>query len=166
MSLSIFEKIKDLLDSAHVEYHTAHHEPTYTSEDAARIRGVALHAGAKSLVVRGSKTKQHVLFVLPADLRLDGKKARAILHESISFATEPEAVTGCVRGSVPPFGSVIGLKTYVDRRLAENDVIHFNAGSLTDSINMKYSDYLVIENPEVVEIVEEIVKSAGNENDF
>ncbi|MBI5794099.1 hypothetical protein HZA87_03365 [Candidatus Uhrbacteria bacterium] len=154
MSTPIFEKIKSLLDSSGVEYHSAHHEPTYTSEDASRIRGVALHAGAKALVVRGSKTKQHVLFVIPGDLRLDGRKAKVVVGENISFATEPEAVTGCVPGSVPPFGSVIGLKTYVDRRLAENDVIHFNAGSLTDSMNMKYSDYLAIEKPMVVDVTE------------
>lgn len=113
-----------------------------------------LHAGAKALVIRGSKTKQHFLFVMPADLRLDGKKAKAILGENISFANEPEAVTGCVKGSVPPFGSVIGLQTYADHRLAENDVIHFNAGSLTDSINMKYTDYLAIEKPIIVDITE------------
>jgi hypothetical protein len=33
-------------------------------------------------------------------------------------------------------------------------MIHFNAGSLTDSISMKYGDYLVIEKPMVVDIVE------------
>lgn len=129
-------------------------EPTYTSEDASRIRGVLLHTGAKALVIRGSKSHEHFLFVMPADLRLDGKKAKAVLGENVSFATEPEAITGCVKGSVSPFGSIVGLKTYCDQRLAENDVIHFNAGSLTDSINMKYSDYLAIEKPQLVDITE------------
>ena len=50
-------------------------------------------------------------------------------------------------GSVPPFGSVIGLKTYVDRSLLENEEISFNAGSLTNSIKMKLKDYLNVEKP-------------------
>lgn len=113
-----------------------------------------MHEGAKALVLRGSKTKQHWLFVMPADLRLDSRKVQAIVGEKVSFATSPQEVTGCVPGSVPPLGSVIGLKTYVDTRLAENDVIHFNAGSLTDSVSMKYSDYVAIEQPTIGDITE------------
>ncbi len=113
-----------------------------------------MHAGAKALVLRGNKTKQHWLFVMPADLRLDSKKVVAIVGEKVSFASDPVTVTGCVPGSVPPLGSLLGLQTYMDKRLAENDVIHFNAGSLTDSIEMKYVDYLAIEKPIVVDITE------------
>lgn len=152
--MTIFDKIKSLLDAAKVEYQTSHHEATYTSEDAARIRGVDLHSGAKALVLRGNKSKQHWLFVVPADLRLDSKKVVALVGEKVSFASDVATVTSCVPGSVPPFGSVIGLKTYMDKRLAESDVINFNAGSLTDSINMKYTDYLAIEKPVIVDITE------------
>ncbi len=152
--MSVFEKIKQLLDANDIVYTTAHHEPTRTSEDAARIRGVSLHEGAKALVLRGSKTKTHWLFVMPADLKLDGKKVKQIVGENVSFAQDPETVTGCVPGSVPPFGSIIGLKTYCDKRLAENEEINFNAGSLTDSINMKYGDYLALEKPTMSDIAQ------------
>ena len=152
--MTVFEKIKQKLTEAGCEFKTAHHEPTRTSEDAARIRGVDLHSGAKALVLRGNKSKQHWLFVLPADLRLDSKKVREIVGEAVSFASDPETVTQCVPGSVPPFGSVIGLKTYCDPRLAESSEINFNAGSLTDSINMAYQDYIAIEQPMLVVIGE------------
>ncbi len=152
--MSIYDKIKSLLDEAGITYKTEHHDPTYTSEDASRIRGSSMHAGAKALVIRGSKTGNHFLFVMPADLRMSSKKVTAIIGEKFSFAPEPEAVTGCVKGSVPPLGSVIGLKTYCDARLAESEIINFNAGSLTDSIEMKYSDYITIEKPEIADIVE------------
>ena len=152
MSTVVFTKICALLDEQGIEYQKFNHEPTRTSEDAARIRGVDLHAGAKALVVRGSKTKNHSLCVIPADLRLDGKKVRNLIGENISFAQDPETVTGCVPGSVPPLGSVLGLKTLCDKRLAEVPIINFNAGSLTDSIEMKYTDYLIVENPQLVDI--------------
>lgn len=150
--MTVYEKIKARLDENGMAYVTQHHEPTVTSEDAARVRGVSMHAGAKAIVVRGNKTGNHFLFVMPADLRLDGVKVKGIIGERMSFAPDPEAVTGCVRGSVPPFGSVVGLKTYCDLRLAENADIHFNAGSLTDSITMKYEDYVRAERPEIVDI--------------
>jgi Ala-tRNA(Pro) deacylase len=105
-------------------------------------------------VLRGDKTKQHWLFVMPADLRADTKKIQVIVGERVGFAPEPEAVTGCVKGSVPPFGSIVGLKTYCDPRLAENEMIHFNAGSLTDSVSMQYADYIAIEQPTLVDITE------------
>lgn len=152
---TVFEKICALLDARGIQYKTAHHEPTRTSEDAARIRGVSMESGAKALVVRGNKTHTHYLCVIPANLKLDSKKAKDALGEPISFAGDPTAVTGCVPGSVPPFGSVVGLKTYCDPRLASNEIINFNAGSLTDSIAMQYQDYIVVENPTLIEIAKE-----------
>lgn len=150
--MSVYEIIIARLDENDVTYHAQHHVPTVTSEEAARVRGVSMHAGAKALVLRGKKSDRHWLFVLPADLRFDAAKAKAIVGEAVTFAQDPETVTGCVRGSVPPLGSIIGLKTYCDRRLAENEDIHFNAGSLTDSVTMKYADYVRIEKPEIVDI--------------
>lgn len=150
--MTIYEKIIAAVEANGCEYHTQHHEPTPTSLDAARVRGVDLHAGAKALVVCGEKTKKNYLFVMPADLKLDGTSIKKMLGERISFAQDPFEVTGCVPGSVPPFGSIIGLPTYVDVRLAENEIIHFNAGSLTDSVSMPYKAYIEIEKPTVVTI--------------
>lgn len=152
--MSVYTSIITLLDEHKVVYTTEHHAPTITSVDAANVRGVSLHAGAKALVIRGNKSKQHWLFVMPADLRLSSAKVAAIIGEKFSFAPDPETVTGCVRGSVPPFGSVIGLKTYCDSKLAENEMIHFNAGSLTDSVTMRYDEYVRLENPILMDITE------------
>ncbi len=146
------DQITARLDAAGIVYNLSHHDPTRTSEDAARVRGVSLHAGAKAIVVKGKKTDTHYLFVMPADLKLDNGKAKAAVGEAVGFASDVEAVTGCVPGSVPPFGSVIGLKTFMDPRLGENEKINFNAGSLTDSIDMRYEDYVAIEKPTIVEI--------------
>ena len=151
---AIYNKIIALLDEHGVEYTTEHHEPTLTSEDAARVRGTSMKSGAKALVMQGKKTKTNWVFVLPADLRLDTKKIQQIVGERVSFCPNLEEATGCPPGSMPPFGSIVGLKTYFDPKLSENEEINFNAGSLTDSVNMKFSDYIAIEQPEVVEVTE------------
>ncbi|MEK9155650.1 MAG: YbaK/EbsC family protein [Patescibacteria group bacterium] len=149
-----YHKIIALLEKNEAKYTAFHHAPTVSSEESARIKGTSLHGGAKAIVIQGKKTRSYALFVMPGDLRMDGKKVSAVIGEKFSFAPDPEIATGCVRGSVPPLGSVIGLKTYCDKRLAENETIHFNAGSLTDSVSMKYVDYIAIENPEIVDVTE------------
>lgn len=150
--MSVFEQIKERLDAGGAIYTTEHHDAVYTSAEASAVRGTSMHQGAKALVVKGKKTGTFYLCVMPADLRLDSKKAKAVIGEVVGFASDPATVTGCVPGSVPPFGSVIGLKTFCDPRLAENEMITFNAGSLTDSINMKYVDYVRLEQPILADI--------------
>lgn len=145
--MSRFEEVKAKIDTAGIVYKTEHHEPTLTSEDAARVRGVEMKTGAKAIVTVSEKSGTNYLFVIPANLKLDAKKARDVVGERVSFAKNVEEVTGCVPGSVPPFGSLFGIQTYVDHRLKENDRINFNAGSLTDSINMSYDDWAKVEEP-------------------
>ena len=48
---------------------------------------------------------------------------------------------------MPPFGSLFGLPTYCDTRLAENERINFNAGDNSISVSLRYDDYLKVENP-------------------
>ncbi|OGL86769.1 hypothetical protein A3I41_05530 [Candidatus Uhrbacteria bacterium RIFCSPLOWO2_02_FULL_48_18] len=148
----VYQKIISRLDAASIEYHTAHHEPTLTSADASRVRGIDMHSGAKAIVTKGHKTGTHYLFVMPADLKLDNAKAKAATGEGVGFASDPFEVTGCVPGSVPPFGSLFNIKTFCDPRLAENERIFFNAGSLTDSLDMRFEDYITIEQPILIEI--------------
>ena len=72
--------------------------------------------------------------------------------KSSRFASEEEVlqITGCVPGAVPPFGSVWGLKTYMDESLkAQGDSINFNAGLRTHSVRMSVVDYIAVEEPTV-----------------
>ena len=61
-----------------------------------------------------------------------------------------EAKTGLEVGSIPPFGSLLGMKTYLDVRLSDNDEIAFNVGRHNKSVKMKYSDFVKVENPVLV----------------
>ena len=85
---------------------------------------------------------------IPADRRLDSKKARAALGvRSIRFATREEVldVTQLQPGSIPPFGSLFGLRTTVDPALGHNESINFNAGDHAVSIQMAYGDFVRVE---------------------
>ncbi|MCL5429971.1 MAG: hypothetical protein M1504_00665 [Candidatus Marsarchaeota archaeon] len=146
--MSVFEKIKRILDEQNIEYRLTEHEPVRTSEEAARIRGVDLRTGAKAMVLKANDN--YFLFVMPGNKRIDWKKAKQLLGvKEVRFATEDEAerITGVKMGSVPPFGNVLGLITYFDRSLLDNEYINFNPGSTTHSIHMKSKDLAKLVDP-------------------
>lgn len=145
---TVFERIEIKLKEADVPYGVLRHEAVFTSEQAAAVRGTPLSSGAKALIVRAGE--RFLLLVLPADRKLDSRKARETLGvKSLRFATVDEVLelTGLKPGSIPPFGSLFGLPTYCDPALAENPSINFNAGDHTISVSMTYPDYLRAENP-------------------
>lgn len=152
-------QIVDLLKSNRYWYETFEHEPVRTSEEAAKVRhGYSIEQGAKALIVRIKSKEQSVfiMLVMPAQLRLDTKKAKQYLHiKDLRFATEEEVgkVTGGVLvGGVPPFGNIFHIKTIVDPKLFLNEKIVFNAGDRRYSVAMLSQDYKNIVNPEIVDI--------------
>jgi Ala-tRNA(Pro) deacylase len=150
---TVFERIKDKLTETEVPFEVSNHEPVFTSEQAAAVRGAPLGSGAKALVVKAGESI--VLLVIPADRKLDSKKARANLRvKAIRFATKEEVLqlTSLQPGSIPPFGSLFKLATYVDPALAESASINFNAGDHSISIQMTHADYLKAEQATVVEL--------------
>ena len=150
MSASVFQQIEVMLAQQGLGYQVLRHEPVYTSEEAARIRGTPLASGAKALICKGED--RFVMFVVPADRKLDSHAARrAKGWRKLRFATREEVLelTGLAPGSIPPFGSLFGLPTLCDERLGDNDVINFNAGDHSISVSMRYADYVLAEKPEL-----------------
>jgi Ala-tRNA(Pro) deacylase len=148
MNSTIFERLVALLEQQGVPHQVLRHEPVYTSEDAARVRGTTLASGAKALVCKADD--RFVMFVLPADRRLASKLVRRTMGlRNLRFADREEVaqVTGLTPGSIPPFGCLFGLETWCDARLAEQEVINFNAGDHAISISMRYADYERVEQP-------------------
>ena len=117
------------------------------------MRGISLSSGAKALVVKAGE--EFLLLVLPADRKLDSKKAKTSLGiKALRFATrdEVEQWTGLQPGSIPPFGSLFGLPTCCDLGLALNESINFNAGDHCVSVQMRYADFIAVEKPRIVPV--------------
>jgi Ala-tRNA(Pro) deacylase len=151
MAASVFERLRDWLTQGGVPFTVLQHEPVFTSEQAAAVRGTSLASGAKALVVKAGD--RFLMLVLPADRKLDSRKARDVLGvKALRFASREEVLelTGLQPGSIPPFGSLFGLPTYCDPALAENPSITFNAGDHTISLQMTYADYAAAERPTVL----------------
>ena len=137
-----------LLREAGVAFSEREHAAVRTSEEAAAIRGAPLHSGAKALVLKTAD--RFLLAVLPADCSLDSRALRAAAGtRRIRFANRDELLelTGLTPGAVPPFGSLFGLQTVCDPKLADNRLINFNAGSHRHSVQLAYADFEAIEHP-------------------
>jgi Ala-tRNA(Pro) deacylase len=153
LMFTVFDRLSEILTATGVAFTVTRHAPVFTSEEAAAIRGAPLCSGAKALVVKAGE--EFVLLVVPADRKLDSKKARGQLGvKALRFASreEVEQLTGLQPGSIPPFGSLFGLKTNCDPALALNERINFNAGDHGISVSMTCDDFLAIERPAMVKI--------------
>lgn len=145
------------LNDGGVSFRLIHHEPVYTSAEAAAVRGTPMHSGAKALIMKGAK--DFVMVVLPADMALDSNALRKHLRvKRLRFATREEVgelTGGLTPGSIPPFGSLFGLPVVCDERLADNAWINFNAASHTDSVQLAYDAYVRYESPEIVRVAKD-----------
>jgi Ala-tRNA(Pro) deacylase len=158
MSRSVFEKIKKLLDDNKISYQLLTHEPVYTSEQAAQMRGKGieegLKRGAKAMIFKADE--KYVQCIVPAHKIVDLKKVKLLLNaKKIKMATPEEVlqITDCEIGSVPPFGNLCNISVYCDKELSEE--IDFNAGLHDTSITMKRIDWERIVKPIVCDIAKE-----------
>ena len=148
--MSVFDRVCQSLDGRSIPYSVLRHAPVFTSEEAATVRGTPLASGAKALVCKADE--RFIMIVLPADRKLASKAVRSSAGiKSLRFASraEVETITGLAPGSIPPFGSLFGLPTWCDERLAEHSQINFNAGDHAISLSMSYADYLTAEQPQL-----------------
>ncbi len=145
--------IKELLDSNGITYEVSEHEPVYTSEQAAKVRKVELKTGVKALVLKTDEAS-FIMGLIAANKRIDLKRLAKIARTKKLRLASPQEVlkiTGCEVGSVHPFGNLHRLPTYLDSSILENNMVNFNAGLHTVSIEMKVKDLIKATKP-VIEI--------------
>jgi prolyl-tRNA editing enzyme YbaK/EbsC (Cys-tRNA(Pro) deacylase) len=148
VSDNVTERLLALLREGKAEFEVMTHEPVRTSEEAARVRGTPLEQGAKALVCRADD--RTILLVVPAHRRVDSrafKRAFGVKNLQMISAVDLQALTGLEVGAVPPFGSLLGLQTYLDEGLLPQPRIAFNAGSRSTSVILATQDYMRLEIP-------------------
>lgn len=152
-SLSVLKKIKHLLDTNKISYLVFDHAPVYTSLDAAKIRNADVSLGTKALVLVADK--QPILVVVPGDKKANFKEIKKHLKVKdlrMASVSEVKDLTTLKVGSIPPLGSVLGLKSYFDKNICNKDDVFFNAGMHTTSIKMKASDLIKVESPVILSL--------------
>ncbi|MCE5211963.1 MAG: YbaK/EbsC family protein [Deltaproteobacteria bacterium] len=145
-------KIKEFLDNQAVKYVNISHSPAYTAQEIAQSAHIHGKELAKTIIV--FIEGKMAMAVLPAVYSIDFDYFRKeIGAKKIELASEQQfrdIFPDCELGSMPPFGNLYGMEVYVDKHLAEDEEIAFNAGSLSELIRMSYRDFERLVKPKVV----------------
>jgi Ala-tRNA(Pro) deacylase len=148
--MEIPKQLIDCLDQNNAQYEILHHAEAVTAQRIAQAEHVKGRHQAKVVMIKAGD--QHFMMVLPADHQIDLEKVEKVVGKAVSLDKENEFKSlfpDSAIGAMPPFGNLYGLSTFVDKHLAEQDYIVFEAGTHTDAIKMSYSDYEKIVKPKV-----------------
>jgi Ala-tRNA(Pro) deacylase len=144
-------KIDQYLKDKGVRFSTHEHAPAYTAQEVAAEEHVSGDELAKAVIVRADD--KFAMCVLPATYKVDLDKVAALLNaRSVRLADEAEMAKlfpDAEVGSEPPFGVIYEVQTLVDRHLADDEEIVFQAGSHRQVVRMAYADYVSIAEPQV-----------------
>ncbi len=149
----VTQRLLDLLKEAGISYRLLEHEPVFTSEQAAAVRGTPPESGAKALLVKSDD--QYHLLVIAGSRRIDNARLRHALgtrHVRFASAEELFQVTGCHPGALPPFGQLFGLRVLLDRSLQAAPMVAFNAGSHTVSVVMEGDDFRQMVEGQLIDV--------------
>jgi len=143
-------EIVRLLHQNNIEFtHLTHDETPVSSEETAKMRGISLEEGVKSLILRGKQSKKNFQVNIPADLRVDMKAVAKAVGEKCEFE-DKEVIQerfGVEVGAVPPFGPLLNLETYFDEAILEKKQSAFNCALRTESIVMEPADLVKMVDP-------------------
>ncbi|MEJ2007939.1 MAG: YbaK/EbsC family protein [Acidobacteriota bacterium] len=149
--MSITQRVQEYLDLNNVRFELLPHYPAFPAQKTAQSLHVSGKHFAKSVVLHADD--RLVMAVLPASHRLnlhDLRQELEVRHLEMAPESEVEKIcSDCELGAFPPFGHFYGMETWVDRSLEKSEEIVFNAGTHTEAIRMKYSDYFKLAHPKL-----------------
>ena len=146
-------KVLDYLDEQGCSYKVTEHNPVFTSERLATVEHVPARCVAKPVVVRAGDGHYYVC-VLPADRKISLYALKQHLDvENVRLATEHEMkmlFPDVELGAEPPLGSLYGMPTLMDRSLARDKEIVFQAGTHEQSVWMTMAEYKKLAQPRIL----------------
>jgi Ala-tRNA(Pro) deacylase len=147
--MSIPRQITEFLSSRGVDYQHRTHPTAFTAQEVAHAQHVSGKALAKTVVLWAGK--RMVMAVLPASHHIELELLERLIDERpLRLATEAEfkgSFPACEVGAMPPLGSLYHLEVWVDASLKDRATIFFNAGTHTDTIEMKFADFEKLVSP-------------------
>ncbi len=146
------QKLKLFLDDKKVKYTTISHSKAYTAQQVAHSAHISGNDMAKTVMI--FIDGKMAMAVLPASCHVDFQMLRdAKGIQNIALASERDFKNHfpeCEVGTMPPFGNLYGMHVLVEKSLADDHEIAFNAGSHTELIKMGYEDFHRLVKPEVL----------------
>jgi Ala-tRNA(Pro) deacylase len=162
--MSIPASIEKFLNERGVPYQILTHRKAYTAQEEAAVAHVPGREWAKTVVCFADGAP--ILAVLPALCNVDTERLQRLAGAAkVRLATEKELAPlyqDCEPGAMPPFGCLYGQRVFVDRVLAADPEIVFNAGTHVDAIRMRYEDFARLTTPVVGDFGVRIQQPVGH----
>lgn len=145
-------KLKKYLDNNNVPYVTITHSQAFTAQQVAASAHIKGKEMAKTVIIKIND--KLAMAVLPATYHVDFHLLKEVTgNEDVVLAHESEfkeIFDDCELGAMPPFGNLYNMEVYVAQSLTEDVEIAFNAGSHSELIRMKYSDFERLVQPKIL----------------
>ena len=146
-------KVVEYLNEQGCAFKVTNHKPVFTASQLASVEHVSLRQVAKPVVVRASNG-QFYLCVLPADRKISLFAIEQHLDvDNVRLATESEMeklFADAALGAESPLGSLYHLPTLMDRTLAKDKEIVFQADTHEQAVWMPMSEYKRLAQPTVL----------------
>lgn len=126
---------------------------TRTAQQAADVAGCDVDQIAKSIIFAGEDSGDLVLFITAGGNQVDPAKASTLVGEPLGRAA-PHAVrtiTGFAIGGVSPVGHVTPIRTFMDPKLQDFDLIYAAAGTPRHIFAISPVDLEKISKPQVID---------------
>jgi Ala-tRNA(Pro) deacylase len=151
--MAVVARLREYLDGHAIKYSVISHSRAYAAQELAALTHVRGKEFAKTVVVKVGD--QFVAAVVPAHHQVVLEELSRVLGADARLATEEELnalFSGCEVGAMPPFGNLYRVPVWVAEPLTRDEEIVFNAGTHTDAIRMRYSDFDRLVKPRVAAI--------------
>lgn len=146
------QRLRAFLRDRQIKFATITHSPVYRAQEVAATVHIPGKEMAKTVMVKIDG--EIAMVVLPASMKVDfGRLLDATGAQVVELAREDEfqdLFPDCALGTMPPFGNLYGMRTFVAEELTEDEEIAFNAGSATEVIRMAYRDYERLVQPRLL----------------
>jgi Ala-tRNA(Pro) deacylase len=145
--------VADYLRERDVVFQVIPHPETHSAQRLAHEIHISGDNVAKCVAIKVDS--EFAVLVLQATHVIDLEQLREHLSAGqVRLAVEEEfreLFRDTAPGNVPPFGSMYGLKTYVDRALTSDPLIIFAGNTDEEAIQIRYDDFAALEHPTVLE---------------
>jgi len=137
------KKLEKFLTENKIKFTLHEHKKVFTAHDEAQTQHIKTKEIAKVVLVRSDK--DFALVIVPAQKYVEFKKVKkALKAKKVSMAKESD-ITKILKtkvGLIHPFGNLYTLPVLLDNSLAKQKKLHASAGSYTESIELKVSDFI------------------------
>lgn len=146
------DRLENYLRENAVAFEVQHHPRVVTAQEVAATEHIPGKMLAKTVMVLADG--EMAMLALPAPHEVNLEKVGEVLGATEVRLAEEElenAFPDCEVGAMPPFGNLDELPVYVEETLAEDETIFFRAGTHTETISLRYTDFEQLVQPTVAE---------------